>query len=392
MVLGGAEAGPEVTQRFWTEARAAAGLNHPGIVPVVEVGDHDGQAFYSMEFVEGGSLAERVKDGPLPPREAVRLVRQVAEAVQAAHDKGIIHRDIKPHNILLAATHEGGATARLTDFGLARTREGGGSVTGELLGTPSYMAPEQAAGKVRAVSAATDVYGLGAVLYCLLTGRPPFQSSGPLETMRLVLESEPVPVRQLNPAVPRDLETVCHQCLQKEPGKRYQTAGELAAELSRFLGGQSVLARPVGRLEARLALVSPQSGGGRTADGRGAAALYRDGAGDLAVADGRASADGGEARATGTSAVPSSGPDRGRSRRRARPAGGTGRQPGHGAAARANCGSRAATAAGVCALVWPCCRRSRTACATSWPNGCWRLPTRRRCCCCASNWSGRVRP
>jgi WD40 repeat protein len=250
MVLGGSEATPEVTQRFWNEARAAAGLNHPGIVPVVEAGDHEGQPFYSMEFIEGGSLAERVQaGGPLPPQEAARLLRQVAEAVQAAHEQGIIHRDIKPANILLAAPREGGTVARLTDFGLARTREGAGSLTGEKLGTPSYMAPEQAAGKVHAVSAATDVYGLGAVLYCLLTGRPPFQSSSPLETMRLVLEQEPVPVRQLNPAVPRDLETVCHRCLQKEPARRYPAAGDVAAELGRFLAGDPVRARPVGRLE-----------------------------------------------------------------------------------------------------------------------------------------------
>ena len=260
MVLGGAEAAPEVIQRFWGEARAVAGLNHPGIVPIVEAGDHDGQPFYSMEFVEGGSLAARIKEGgPLPPREATRLVRQVAEAVQAAHEKGIIHRDIKPANVLLSVgqasclpsdgRQDACPAARLTDFGLARTREGGGSMTGEKLGTPAYMAPEQASGSVRAVSAATDVYGLGAVLYCLLTGRPPFWSSSPLETMRLVLEEEPVPVRQLNPAVPRDLETVCHKCLQKEPGKRYASAAELAAELGRFLGGEPVQARPVGRLE-----------------------------------------------------------------------------------------------------------------------------------------------
>ena len=264
MILGGAEATPEVTQRFWHEARAAAGLNHPGIVPVVEAGDHDGQPFYSMEYVEGGSLAQRVKEGgPLAPREAARLLRQVAEAVQAAHAKGIIHRDIKPANVLLAS---GGCkppvaespgdlhppladcVPKVTDFGLARTREGGGSITGEKLGTPSYMAPEQASGKVREVSAATDVYGLGAVLYCLLTGRPPFWSSSPLETMRLVLEQEPVPVRQLSPMVPRDLETVCHKCLQKEPGKRYAAAAELAAELGRFERGEPVRARPVGRL------------------------------------------------------------------------------------------------------------------------------------------------
>ena len=250
MILGGTEAAPETRERFWNEARAAAGLNHPGIVPVVEAGDHDGQPYYSMEFVEGGSLAARVKEGgPLAPAEAARLLRQVAEAVQAAHEQGIIHRDIKPANVLLADTRDGGAAARLTDFGLARTREGGGSVTGEKLGTPSYMAPEQARGDLKQIGPPSDVYGLGAVLYALLTGRPPFQSADPVQTMKQVCEQEPLPPRQLNPAVPRDLDTVCLKCLEKEPHRRYQSAAELAEELGRFHRNEPVKARPVSRVE-----------------------------------------------------------------------------------------------------------------------------------------------
>jgi WD40 repeat protein/serine/threonine protein kinase len=279
-ILSGRLASAEEVERFRREALAAAGLDHPGIVPVYEVGEVDGVHFFTMALVYGGNLHQRLADGPLPPKQAARLVRQVAEAVQYAHDRGVVHRDIKPRNILLAgdgpAAEAAGASPapagtpgppagagpssggsgsvpgdlvpRLTDFGLARTRESGLSVTGEALGTPSYMPPEQAAGQHKHVGPASDVYGLGAVLYCLLVGRPPFQAATPMETMRQVLHDEPVPPRQLNPSVPRDLETVCLKCLAKEPARRYGTARGLAEDLARFEEGRPVLARPVGRL------------------------------------------------------------------------------------------------------------------------------------------------
>ena len=267
MILGGANASADALERFQREASLVAGFSHPNIVPVYEVGEAAGQPFYSMSLVEGGSLHERLQtQGPLDPRSAARLVRQVAEAVQHAHDQDVIHRDIKPHNILLqpseqrtratctgkplAVPRTGAADPaaceqpRLADFGLARTRQGGHSVTGEQLGTPSYMAPEQARGLVHAVDARTDVYGLGAVLYCALTGRPPFQSASPVETMRQVLEQEPAPPRRLNPALPRDLETICLKCLNKVPAKRYASARDLADDLRCFLQHEPIEARP----------------------------------------------------------------------------------------------------------------------------------------------------
>jgi hypothetical protein len=221
-----------------------------------------------MPLLTGGSLAEQVREGPLPPREAAIIVRQVAEAVQHAHEHGIIHRDLKPANILLAGSprgsdgqvssggsgevtgasgnsSQGGAVAaRVTDFGLARMRESGLSVTGEALGTPSYMPPEQARGQIKEMGPGSDVYGLGAVLYCLLTGRPPFQSSDPVETMRQVCEDEPVPPCRLNRSVPYDLQTICLKCLEKQIGDRFAHAAEVADDLQRFLDGEVIHARP----------------------------------------------------------------------------------------------------------------------------------------------------
>ena len=247
MILAGELADREEVRRFLSEAEAAAGLDHPGIVPVYESGEIGGQHFFSMGFVDGQSLAALLAAGPLPPRRAAELVAQVAEAVEYAHQRGVIHRDLKPGNILLDRE----SNPRVTDFGLAKrvTGDSGLTRTGQALGTPSYMPPEQASGKLDAIGRPADVYALGAVLYATLTGRPPFQAATPLETILQVLEQEPVAPRQLNADVPRDLETIVLRCLEKEPHKRYATARDLADELRRFLRGEPIHARPVGRLE-----------------------------------------------------------------------------------------------------------------------------------------------
>jgi WD40 repeat protein len=247
MILSGHLAGTGAIERFQREARAAANLEHAGIVPIFEVGEIDGQHYFTMQLVSGGSLQEQLRDGPLPPRTAARLVLQVAEAVQYAHERGIIHRDIKPHNVLLSGPRLDEAIPKLTDFGLARFVSGSGiTASGEALGTPSYMPPEQAAGQIDQISPRSDVYSLGALLYSLLTGRPPFQSADLYQILRQVREAEPVPPRQLNPEVPRDLETVWLQCLRKEPSRRYDSAQEMADELQRYLRGEPVRARPLG--------------------------------------------------------------------------------------------------------------------------------------------------
>lgn len=247
MILAGEFADREDVRRFMSEAEAAAGLDHPGIVPVYESGEIDGQHFFSMGYVNGRSLAAVLAAGPLPPRRTAELLAQVADAVDYAHRQGVIHRDLKPGNILLDQDEH----PRVTDFGLAKRITGncGLTQTGQALGTPSYMPPEQASGKLAVIGPASDVYALGAVLYAMLTGRPPFQAANPLDTLLQVLEEEPVAPRQLNADVPRDLETIALKCLQKEPHKRYVTAGELADELRRYLHGEPIHARPVSRSE-----------------------------------------------------------------------------------------------------------------------------------------------
>ena len=247
MILAGQLASEEDVQRFRTEAEAAANLDHPGIVPIYEIGQHDGQHFFSMGFVEGKSLSDRVKDGPLPPKEAAELTKKIAEAIAFAHSRNVIHRDLKPANVLLDKNGE----PKVTDFGLARKTDtdSGLTRTGAVMGTPSYMPPEQAAGKTNEIGPLSDVYSLGAILYCLLTGRPPFQAANPLDTLLQVMEREPVSVSTINPEIQRDLETICHKCLQKEPEKRYASAQELADDLGRWLGGEPIQARAVSHAE-----------------------------------------------------------------------------------------------------------------------------------------------
>jgi eukaryotic-like serine/threonine-protein kinase len=231
-------------KRFRLEAEAAARLEHPGIVPIHEVGERDGSCYFSMKFVEGGQLDEMARREPMPIRRAAELIAKIARTVHYAHEHGILHRDIKPGNILLDAKGE----PHLTDFGLARLVESESSVTQTLdvLGTPSYMAPEQAMGNNAAISSATDVYGLGAVLYQLLTGQPPFAGGATYETIKLLLDTEPRAPRLLNAKIDRDLSTICLKCLEKDPKRRYSSALALAEDVERWLKHEPIHARHTG--------------------------------------------------------------------------------------------------------------------------------------------------
>src|SRR5216117_2204133 len=233
-------------KRFRLEAEAAASLDHPSIVPIYEVGERDGSCYFSMKFVEGGQLDEVVKRAPMPMLQAVELIAKVARTVHYAHEHSILHRDIKPGNILLDAKGE----PHLTDFGLARLIETESTVTRtlEVLGTPSYMAPEQAVGNNDAVSSVTDVYGLGAVFYQLLTGQPPFAGGTTYETIKLLLDTEPRQPRVLNPKIDRDLSTICLKCLEKDPKRRYSSALALAEDLEHWLKHEPIQARRTGIL------------------------------------------------------------------------------------------------------------------------------------------------
>ncbi len=231
-------------KRFRRESEAAASLNHPCIVPIYEVGERDGSCYFSMNFVEGGQLDEVVRRRPMSIRQAAEFVAKVARTVHYAHEHGILHRDIKPGNILLDAKGE----PHLTDFGLARLIETESTVTRtmEVMGTPSYMAPEQAVGNNAAITSATDVYALGAVFYQLLTGHPPFAGGTTFETVRLVLDTEPRQPRLWNPKVDRDLSTICLKCLEKDPQRRYSSALALAEDLERWLRHEPIRARRTG--------------------------------------------------------------------------------------------------------------------------------------------------
>jgi tetratricopeptide (TPR) repeat protein/tRNA A-37 threonylcarbamoyl transferase component Bud32 len=247
MILTGKHASSEELSRFLTEAESVAQLQHPNIVQIFESGQHDGLPFFTLEFVSGGNLADKVREHPLPPREAAAVLEQLARGVAYAHGQGVIHRDLKPENVLLAED----GTPKITDFGLAKRVESQEALTatGAVLGTPSYMAPEQAGGKRREIGPWTDVYALGAILYRLVTGRPPFQAATALDTLWQVREMEPAAPSQLQAKLPRDLETIVLKCLQKEPDKRYPSAESLAEDLHRFRIGLPVHARRVGSAE-----------------------------------------------------------------------------------------------------------------------------------------------
>jgi len=249
MIVSGQFASAAEMQRFRVEARATAALQHPGIVAIHEVGEHDGLLYFSMDFVEGRNLAQIIRDGPWPARRAAECVNDVAQAIHYAHEHGVLHRDLKPSNVLIGTDGK----PRLTDFGLAKrltdsdgkAQDTGLTISGQVLGSPNFMPPEQAAGKHRELTPASDVYSLGALLYHMLTGRPPFLADSIPATLRLVAETDPVAPRLLAPALPRDLETICLKCLEKNPVLRYATAQDLADELARYLCDEPIYARPI---------------------------------------------------------------------------------------------------------------------------------------------------
>ncbi|MHB8520529.1 MAG: WD40 repeat domain-containing serine/threonine protein kinase [Limisphaerales bacterium] len=254
MILAGPLASKHIIQRFRGEVTAAALLQHPNIVAIHDVGVHDGQHYFSMDYVEGQNLSQLVGNRPLPPGKAARYVKLIAEAIHYAHQQGILHRDLKPSNVLVDASDQ----PRITDFGLAKrfgsdsqlsTHDAQLTLTGQMLGSPNFMPPEQASSQRGKVGRHSDVYGLGAILYYLLTARPPFQAESFESVITQLLNTEPVSPRLLNSSVPPDLETICVKCLQKEPSRRYQSAQELADELGRFLHGEPIHARPVTRAE-----------------------------------------------------------------------------------------------------------------------------------------------
>ncbi|MBM3979699.1 MAG: hypothetical protein FJ304_05345 [Planctomycetes bacterium] len=269
MILSGVHAGPAERERFKREAEAVAALQNPNIVQIFDIGEANGHPYLALEFVDGGSLAQNLSGDPWDARRAAELVEALARTVQFAHDAGIVHRDLKPGNVLLAsagrkppdasrAARDSSATLRaltfdpkITDFGLAKRLDetldggGGGTRTGAVMGTPSYIAPEQASGKTHDVGPLVDVYALGAILYELLTGRPPFRGETPLDTVLQVLHDDPVPPKRLHPLVPRDLETICLKCLSKSAAKRYASAAALADDLRRFINGEPIKARPL---------------------------------------------------------------------------------------------------------------------------------------------------
>jgi tRNA A-37 threonylcarbamoyl transferase component Bud32 len=292
MIKAGVLADDAELRRFQNEAEAVALLDHPGIVPVYEVGEHEGQRYFSMKLVEGGNLSERLASFQDDPRAAAALLAEAAEAIQHAHMRGILHRDLKPANLLIdAAGHP-----HITDFGMAKWIEADVEMTasGAILGTPAYMSPEQAAGRRGTITTATDVYGLGAIFYALLTGKAPFGGDSVIETLDAVRTRPPEPPTKRNARVPRDLELICLKCLEKDPADRYPTAGALADDLRRFAAGEPVSVRAAGAVE-RLAKWARRKPTLAAAYALGLLALLLGGLGGLAVWEWRAAA---AARAT----------------------------------------------------------------------------------------------
>jgi tetratricopeptide (TPR) repeat protein/tRNA A-37 threonylcarbamoyl transferase component Bud32 len=247
MIRAGAGARQEDLARFEAEARAVAGIEHPNIVRIFEIGEHDALPYFSLEYLSGGSLAKRIEGKPLPVAEAARIAEVLARAMSVAHQRGVVHRDLKPANVLISSD----GTLKISDFGLVKRLESDSSQTrtGSILGTPSYMAPEQARGETHEVGPAADQYALGATLYEMLTGRPPFRGASVLDTLDMVRTKEPVAPSQLQPKVPRDIETICLKCLEKDPMRRYADAAVLAEDLRRFQGGEPIVARPISAAE-----------------------------------------------------------------------------------------------------------------------------------------------
>ncbi len=234
------------TWRVFAPRPKRSRVKHANIIQIYEIGEHEGKPYFSLEFCVGGSLAQKIAGTPMQPKDAARIVEKLARGMEAAHQEDIIHRDLKPANVLLMKD----GTPKITDFGLAKKLDDAGQThSGAIMGTPSYMAPEQAGGKANDMGPPADIYALGAILYELLTGRPPFKAATPLDTVMQVMMNEPVSPSQLQNKTPRDLETICLKCLQKDPRKRYASAQALADDLRRYQNGEPILARPVGSIE-----------------------------------------------------------------------------------------------------------------------------------------------
>lgn len=251
MILAGQFAGTQEIDRFRAEAEAAANLDHPGIVPIFEIGTHQGQHFFSMAYVDGESLSQHLSHGPLAPKAAAKLLLQVANAISYAHSKGVIHRDLKPANVMIESKSQ---KARVTDFGLAKRNAADANLTqtGQIIGTPAYMPPEQASGEHSAVDEKSDIYSLGSILFSLLTGSPPFKGASATDVILQVLNNDPTPPRQLNHRVDKDLDTICQECMSKEKSKRYASARELIMDLSLYIADRPVKARPIGAFHRAL--------------------------------------------------------------------------------------------------------------------------------------------